>query len=163
MAVLHALLVVMALLALICMPGLLALVVTTDIALDDALRAIRRAYRRHHARRVAARLARQVGMRDPGPLPAPAGPPIEQVAADLRRLNGQRLRVANGSPVWLAAVHRAYDEHLNLACRELEVPNNLLDLDGMDLEIERVRVEGLLVAAGLRLRGPEAGRQPGLR
>jgi hypothetical protein len=82
---------------------------------------------------------------------APAGPPIQEVAADLRRLGRQRSGAASSSPFWFAAVERAYDERLVLACRELRIPQYLAELTGLDLDIERVRVEGQLEAAGLRL------------
>jgi hypothetical protein len=59
--------------------------------------------------------------------------------------------VAHRSPIWFNAVHRAYDDRLSLACRELEIPEHLHELDGFDLEFERMRVEERLAAAGLRL------------
>jgi hypothetical protein len=59
--------------------------------------------------------------------------------------------VAQRSPIWFNAVHRAYDERLSIACRELEIPEQLHELEGMDLELERLRVEGRLEAAGLHL------------
>jgi hypothetical protein len=100
----------------------------------------------------------------PRSVPAqPAGPPIEQVAADLRRLGQQRLGIATRSPVWFAAVQRAYDDRLQVACRELEVEEHLAELEGVDLEIERVRVEGALQAAGMTFGGSEAGQQRDLR
>ena len=80
-------------------------------------------------------------------------PAIEQIAAELRRLDRQR----RGGPTqeserWSAAVHEAYDNWLLVACRRLEVPEQLAILDGTDRDIERVRVEGALEAAGLVLR-----------
>jgi hypothetical protein len=54
--------------------------------------------------------------------------------------------------MWLAAVLRAYDQRLALASRSLGFTEHLAQLDGMDREIERVRLEGLLHAAGIRLR-----------
>ena len=50
-------------------------------------------------------------------------------------------------------MQRAYDDRLSLACLELEIPQHLRELTGVDLEIERVRVEGELEAAGLGLVG----------
>jgi hypothetical protein len=91
--------------------------------------------------------------------PEPAGPPIEQVAADLRRLGRQRLGIATRSPVWFAAVQRAYDDRLQVACRELGIEEHIADVAGVDLDIERVRVEGALQAAGMRLGDSEAGHQ----
>ena len=52
---------------------------------------------------------------------------------------------------------RAYDERLRLACRCLEVPEHLAELEGIDLEIERVRVEGELIGAGLVLGAARRG------
>jgi hypothetical protein len=49
-------------------------------------------------------------------------------------------------------VLRAYDQRLALASRSLGFTEHLGQLDGMDREIERLRVEGLLQAAGIRLR-----------
>jgi hypothetical protein len=86
--------------------------------------------------------------------PEPIDPPIEQVAADLKRLANLRVGVARRSAVWSAAVERAYDDRLRVACRELGQEEYLGELDGVDLEIERVRVEGVLEAAGMRL-GPD--------
>jgi hypothetical protein len=82
--------------------------------------------------------------------PAPA---IEEIASELRRLHKQR----RGGPTceserWLAAVQWAYDERLCLACRCVGVTEHLKPLEGMDREIERVRVEGALQAAGVALR-----------
>lgn len=87
-------------------------------------------------------------------------PAIEQIAAELRRLDRQR----HGGPttesvLWLAAVVLAYDGWLRLACRRLDVAEHLQRLDGVDRDIERVRVEGELQAAGLALRS-EAHRPP---
>ena len=80
-------------------------------------------------------------------------PAIEQLAFDLRRLNRQRRSgPTQYSKVWLAAVLRAYDTRLQMACRRLGVPEHLQPLHGVDREIERVRVEGELAAAGLVLR-----------
>jgi hypothetical protein len=85
-------------------------------------------------------------------------PPIEQIAAELRRLNRQR----DGGPtyeseMWLAAVHRAYDSWLWAACRRLGVAESLSRLEGCERHVERVRIEGELEAAGLVFR-PAAGR-----
>ncbi len=82
-----------------------------------------------------------------------APPPIEWLARDLRRLHRQRRGgVTLESEQWQASVLRAYDERLCLACECLGVSENLRPLDGFDREIERVRVEGALEAAGLQLR-----------
>ena len=78
---------------------------------------------------------------------------IETIAHDLRRLDQQRRAgVSQESPHWSDAVHRAFDERLRMACRHFGVTEYLQSLDGMDREIERLRVEGALEAAGLTLR-----------
>lgn len=91
---------------------------------------------------------------DPALALARLGPPsIEWLARDLRRLDRQRrCGVTLESVRWKAAVLRAYDERLCLACQCLGVSENLRPLDGLDREIERVRVEGALEEAGLQLR-----------
>ena len=89
--------------------------------------------------------------------PVPAGPPIEQLAGDLRRLNRLRVGVATRSPVWFNAVQRAYDEALRIACVQLGIEQYLDEVSGVDLEVERLRVEGALQRAGLALR--DAGAQ----
>jgi hypothetical protein len=150
-AVLHGLLILLTLIALACLPCLVALLVTADIATETAMRAVRRRLRRVRARLDSRRLARRTGLRAAPSDAKPTGPPIEQIAADLRRLGRQRIGVATRSPVWFAAVQRAYDDRLSLACLELEIPQHLRELTGIDLEIERVRIEGELAAAGLGL------------
>ncbi|BCJ43974.1 hypothetical protein GCM10010168_67770 [Actinoplanes ianthinogenes] len=79
--------------------------------------------------------------------------PIEQLAYDLRRLGRER----RSSPLrWseagMAALLQAYDARLRLACACLGVTEHLQPLQGVDREIERVRVESQLEAAGLALR-----------
>lgn len=167
----HGIVVAVALIALMCTPCLLAMIIFVDLVAAAVGHTVTRTVRRWRNRREAARLERSTGMapaawtrllpRQAAPPPQPpAGPPVEEVAADLRRLARQRTAVGSRSPVWFAAVHRAYDERLGVACRELEIPEYLHDLDGVDLEIERVRVEGLLEQAGLRLAAVDAdGRQ----
>jgi len=78
---------------------------------------------------------------------------IEEIARQLRRLDRQR----RGGPTvesrrWLDAVIRAYDDGLCRACRCVGVQEHLEPLEGLDREIERVRVEGALQAAGVPLR-----------
>ncbi len=91
---------------------------------------------------------------DPLPVMAELNPPsIEQIAQDLRRLDRQRrVGPTRISQRWLAEVQRAYDERLCLACRCLGLTEHLDPLEGIDRDIERVRVEGQLEAAGLRVR-----------
>lgn len=106
--------------------------------------------------RALRRLDRTLGALDMAPrLAALDDPAIEQIAYDLRRLDHQRRSgPSRYSAVWLAAVLRAYDARLQLACRCLGVTEHLQPLRGVDREIERVRVEGQLEAAGLTLRRP---------
>ncbi|MET1008243.1 MAG: hypothetical protein ABWX96_22035 [Propionibacteriaceae bacterium] len=80
-------------------------------------------------------------------------PTLDELEADLRRLDRQRHSSPTiDSAAWLAAVVRAYDQRLVLASRCLGLSEHLAQLDGMDREIERVRVEESLQAAGVRLR-----------
>jgi len=56
---------------------------------------------------------------------------------------------------WLHAVPRheaEYDYALAAACRCLGIDEHLAEVSGLDLEIERLRVEGALTDAGLHLR-----------
>jgi hypothetical protein len=71
-------------------------------------------------------------------LPVTAAPdlPFELVVAQLRELQGRR-------------DDAAYDLALQAACRCLGVAEHLDEVAGMDLQIERVRVEGALTVAGL--------------
>lgn len=85
-------------------------------------------------------------------------PPVEQIAAELRRLDRQRRRgLSNESEKWAAAVTTAYDAWLLEACHRLNITAHLATLAGIDRDIERVRVEGQLEIAGLVLRSaPDA-------
>ena len=96
-------------------------------------------------------------LRGDAEIPPPSeweGPPFEVIACDLRRLGHQRVTGLNlGSVKWQAAVLQAYDQRLSLACRCLgldEPPGN--PSKGMDRDLERLRVESALQAAGLALR-----------
>jgi hypothetical protein len=84
--------------------------------------------------------------------PPVAHPPFERIAADLRRLGSDRLGIGQRNELWHTAVERAYDVRLHEACVALGIADHLEGLSGMDREIERVRVEGELIAAGVRLR-----------
>jgi len=88
-------------------------------------------------------------------------PSIEQIASDLRRLSQHRLGLATRNPLWHEAVRNAYDDRLRLACGCLGIQQHLTELDGLDLEIERVRVEGELRAAGLVFGVTDAERRQG--
>jgi hypothetical protein len=80
----------------------------------------------------------------------PIGPPVEQIAADLRRLGLARRTSAAGSVRHVAAT-RGYDQRLVHACRALELDEHLSALVGVDLDLERLRVESQLVASGFVL------------
>jgi len=90
---------------------------------------------------------------------AAALPSLEQAAAELHRLHRQRsLEGTYGSEKWLTALANAYDAWLQVACQYLAVTHHLAMLDGLDRDIERLRVEAELVAAGLEL--PSVSRPP---
>ena len=113
-----------------------------------------RAWRGRRDRRALRRLDR--ALRADAPVPSLVTldlPSIEQIAYDLRRLDQQR----RGGPTqqsekWRAAVLRAYDRRLCLACQCLGLTEHLEPLEGMDRDLERLRVESELQAAGLALR-----------
>jgi hypothetical protein len=137
-----------ALLAVMCLPCAVALAARSD---GDAAR--RRTWR--HRRRAEVRALRRLDRDLPTAVTRVehAAPSIEQIAADLRRLDRQRhTGPTTGSEVWLAAVRKAYDDRLQIACRYLTVTQHMDTLNGIDRDIERVRVEGELQAAGLALR-----------
>ncbi|HET8659833.1 MAG TPA: hypothetical protein VFM55_12640 [Micromonosporaceae bacterium] len=153
MAVVRVLVVAAALLALASLPCVVAMsIVHADELLERVGGLAQRCLRRCRALLVDYRVLHERVVEPPVPA-TPAGPPIEQIAADLRRLGRQRTGIATRSPVWFAAVQRAYEERLVQACRSLGVVQHLDELTGLDREIERVRVEGELQAAGLVL-GP---------
>lgn len=79
------------------------------------------------------------------------GPALEDIAADLHRLGAARLGSAT-NPQMRRAVLASYDRRLVLACAALDVRQHLTELSGLDKDIERVRVEGALMSAGLVFR-----------
>ncbi len=82
------------------------------------------------------------------PLPAPANPPLETVAADLRRLRRELDHPGPGLPMTRRrAVLQAYDDRLLDACRELDVPVD--PARTRDPGTERQHLELLLEQAGL--------------
>lgn len=93
------------------------------------------------------------------PLPArrpdqsavPAGRPIEQVAADLRRLGRQLAHVPAGAPMARRrGLQAAYDDVLAEAARLLEVPHTLDSVPpGRARDVERLRLQAALADAGL--------------
>jgi hypothetical protein len=105
-------------------------------------------------------VGRRVSARARGPMPV--GPPIERIAADLRRLHLQRRMFQAGPPnpgggLSTRALTAAYVEVLTTACRVLEVDPPVVTAAGhaSDQEIERVEHD-------LRDRGLDvANRGPG--
>jgi len=137
-----------ALLVLLCLPCAVAALVGVDQL------AVRRAWA-HRRRRDAPlllRLDRQLSGEAILPVPLTVVC-IEQIAADLRRLDRQRRSgPTTCSQRWLAEVVRAYDERLQMASRCLGVPERLAGLKGAERDVERERVEDALESAGLSLR-----------
>jgi hypothetical protein len=141
------------LLALLCLPCIVAVIICAD-DLVDRVTWTRGRRREDRALRRLDRSLTDDTVLVPAPRPETlVGPTIEQIAADLRRLDRQRHGgIATESTAWLAAVLRAYDDRLRLASRCLGVAEHLQMLEGIDRDIERVRVEGELQATGLALR-----------
>ncbi|GAA4527337.1 hypothetical protein [Amycolatopsis samaneae] len=83
--------------------------------------------------------------------PVPAGPPIERLAADLRRVHRELVRCPPGtSAARRIGTRRAYDALLGQACRQVEVPHRLDGLpEGIDRDLERLRIEESLRSCGL--------------
>ncbi|GLZ33458.1 hypothetical protein Lesp02_56460 [Lentzea sp. NBRC 105346] len=81
------------------------------------------------------------------------GPPVEAIAADLRRVRRVLRFYEPGTPALRrVSARQAYDELLKQACRAVQVEHQLDVLpEGVDKDIERLRVEESLRCAGLRL------------
>ncbi|HYH10864.1 MAG TPA: hypothetical protein VD789_00820 [Thermomicrobiales bacterium] len=100
----------------------------------------------------ALRVGRAFHLAKPSP-PHPAGPPIERIAADIRRIRSQIEHAPPGMPVarkrgWL----EAYDDVLVAACHALDLEERLSRLpEGAERDLERERVERMLTRAGIRL------------
>ena len=107
------------------------------------------------ARRRAAAGHHPVGRRVPGaqvaPLPAPRPRrPLEDVAADVRRLTHELSVVPGGMPMARRrGLLAAYDDVLVEAADLLEVPQQLTATPPAHRELERMRLVGSLEAAGL--------------
>jgi hypothetical protein len=90
--------------------------------------------------------------------PAPVlthDPPIERIAADLRRLSTAIGQLPDGAPaIRRRGLQTAYDTKLIAGCRALGVPHVLDELreGGVDRAAERMRIEAALEEAGLRFR-----------
>jgi hypothetical protein len=85
--------------------------------------------------------------------PEPACPPIERLAVDLRRVHRTLVEYPPGTPaVRRRAARQAYDALLAPACGAVDVPHRLDTLvEGVDREVERLRVEEALREAGIRV------------
>ncbi len=158
---LRALLILAAVSALATLPCLIALMLSVGRPRFRSLRRRRALADGTISRRDRRRLARldKCFGNEPVPQLSTDTVPIEKVAADLRRLRRQRAGIAQRSPVWRAAVEDAYDDRLRLACARLGIAEHLPQLTGVDRDIERVRLEGELQAAGIALNGYEAAAQ----
>jgi hypothetical protein len=132
--VLHILTVLVAVTVIALLPCMALFIVYADNVIDAAFRAIRRARARRRR----------------GNMPEPLGPPLQQIADDLHRLGLARLSCVEGS-VRHIAVTKAYDRRLGHACRALDIEEHIADLEALDLELERLRVEGALLESGFVL------------
>ncbi len=143
MAVVEALAIVLALVALAMLPCLLVFLVFVD--------AFVRTFQRQRQRiRREAHLASDAPVDSTVTEPETIGPPLERIAAEIHRLSRARRICESGTPRFVAAT-RAYDRRLAYACRALEVDEHMDGLTGVDLDLERLRVEGLLLEAGFVL------------
>ncbi|MFF4876901.1 MULTISPECIES: hypothetical protein [unclassified Micromonospora] len=165
MGVGRALMLALAFLAVASLPAAFALLFCADEILDRVVCGWSEWRERRRERRTIARLDRAIEADaltrdiDLSEFDRIDRRPLEQLAADLRRLGGQRLGGTGRSMVWHGAVLQAYDDRLRLACRALGITEHLAELTGVDQEIERVRVEGVLHAAGLALPAARAGHR----
>ena len=117
-----------------------------------------------HARgllRRATSFGRRVGLVAPL-AEQPTGPPLEDLAATLRRLHpAVRSPPAETTRVRQQGILAAYDGVLVAAAAALGVPTTLADLpDGLDHEAERLRVEHELQRVGLSWQASRSERPP---
>ena len=89
-----------------------------------------------------------------GAATVPATRPIETIATDLRRLGGRFHGLdPRASYAKSEAVRAAYDKVLDECCTALGMAHLLAVLPvGQELDVERQRVEALLVGAGVQTR-----------
>jgi len=164
-AVVHTLVLLLGLIAILCVPVLIALVIGADELADRVACAVAEWREARRERRLIKQLDKAVDAKsitrniDLSAFDRDLRPSIEEIAADLRRLSGQRLGIGGRSYLWRCAILDAYDDRLRLASQRLGVVEHLAELEGMDRDIERVRVEGLLAEAGLSLPAPSGLEQ----
>lgn len=152
----------LAILGVVCVPGVCVLIFSVDDLFGRAVRARARRRVRRRERRTIARLdraveadslTRDIDLRE---FDRPDRQPLERIAADLWRLRRHSIGGGGRPTVWPLILIQAYDDRLRTACRCLGITEHLGELEGVDREIERVRVEGELHAAGLALPGATA-------
>jgi hypothetical protein len=99
------------------------------------------------------RLVDVIGERIRGRRAVPKSLPIEQLAADLRRVHRLLVQCPDGTPmVRRVATRDAYDELLRQACVAVDVEHELDELpEGIERNMERLRVEEALRSAGLTI------------
>ncbi|MGH3622122.1 MAG: hypothetical protein ACRDQ5_10080 [Sciscionella sp.] len=103
-----------------------------------------------HGRGMYRRLRERLGTQDP----VATAPPIELISLNIRRVHRDLVALPAGTTlVRRRATEHAYDALLGQAARALEL-DEFLDAapDGLDRELERLRVEHLLRDAGLCIR-----------
>jgi hypothetical protein len=98
----------------------------------------------------AAGEARRRRLRRLGRLVVPVGPPLERLAADLRRLRIQRSE-PHRSRVQREGARLAYEDVMRAAARALEVGHDLDRTRGDAYQLEMLRLEQALLDAGLVL------------
>lgn len=89
----------------------------------------------------------------------PMGRPIEDIAANLHRLQHWIDSYSDAQPLpgkatKVAAASLAYDQVLAEACVALEIPQSLADTNGIDREAERLRMQAALRQAGFVMGAP---------
>lgn len=155
----RALLVPLMVAAVVCLPVVIALLICADELVDRLAGRWARWRSRQRERRIIARLDRAVEADaltrniDLSRMDRPDRQPLEQLATELRRLRGHQVGGSGRARVWHEATLASYDNRLRLACAALGIRQHLDELAGVDRELERVRVEGLLHRAGLILPG----------
>jgi hypothetical protein len=94
----------------------------------------------------------------PKPPERPVGPPLEEIAANIRRLSATLEAMPDGTP-WARrqGTLMAYDSTLAKACTALEIEQRLTELPFTRVrDIERMRVESELREAGIVMRRSQA-------